>query len=165
VQVERVLVTPAAFSSVLWRVVAVSGDRVHEGFHSLLDAPGPMRFDAFDRGAGLDAELQGNESVPSASATSATASTRCTHKARQVLITDLRMGLEPNYTFSFVVAERTRRAAAAGLAPAGWHASRGRPLPAVGGSPRARRVAAAAALTPQWRSNRALRPLSARTGP
>ena len=105
VQVDRVLVTPAAFSSVLWRVVAVSGDRVHEGFHSLLDATGPMRFDAFDRGAGLDAELQGNESAQHIRDFSH-GFYKVHAQGQQVLITDLRMGVEPNYTFSFVVAER-----------------------------------------------------------
>lgn len=105
VQAERVLVTPVAFSSLLWRVVAVRGDRVLEGFHSLLDAPGPMHFDAFDRGAGLDAELG-----PSDRAQRIRDFSHGFYKVHaqgpQVLITDLRMGLEPNYTFSFAVAER-----------------------------------------------------------
>ena len=34
---ERVLVSPSAFNSVLWRVIAVAGDDYHEGFRSLLD--------------------------------------------------------------------------------------------------------------------------------
>ena len=34
---ERVLVTPTPFNTLLWRVVAMTGDAYHEGFYSLLD--------------------------------------------------------------------------------------------------------------------------------
>ncbi|MBC7992413.1 MAG: metal-dependent hydrolase [Rhizobacter sp.] len=102
---ERVLVTPTAFNSVLWRVVAISGDSYHEGFHSLLDATPQMQFDRFARGTALAAELQGIDGVQRISAFS-----KGFYKLQQdgdrVSITDLRMGQEPSYTFSFVVAER-----------------------------------------------------------
>jgi inner membrane protein len=112
VAAERLLVTPAAFTSLLWRVVAVSGNDVHEGFHALVDAPGPMRFHRFERGAALDAELGPQDRAERIR--------RFSHgfykvhaRGDEVLITDLRMGLEPHFTFSFVVARRT----AAGLQP------------------------------------------------
>lgn len=102
---ERLLVTPAAFSSLLWRVVAVSGAHHHEGFHSLLDAPGPMHFERFERGTALDAELAGFDRAQRIRDFS-----RGFYKLHQdgqrLLITDLRMGVEPHYTFSFAVAER-----------------------------------------------------------
>jgi inner membrane protein len=105
VQAERVLVTPAAFSSLLWRVVALADDQVLEGFHSLLDAPGPLHFDRFARGSALDAELG-----PIDRAQRIRDFSHGFYKVQaqdeRVLITDLRMGLEPNYTFSFAVAER-----------------------------------------------------------
>ena len=50
---ERVLVTPTAFNSLLWRVVAVAGEHYHEGFYSLLDAAPRVTFDRFDRGSAL----------------------------------------------------------------------------------------------------------------
>lgn len=105
VQAERVLVTPAAFSTLLWRVVAVGGDHYHEGYHSLLDAPGPMRFDRFDRGAALDAELAGHDGVQRIRAFSH-GLYKLYEEAGLVRISDLRMGAEPNYTFSFAVARR-----------------------------------------------------------
>lgn len=105
VQAERVLVTPAAFSSLLWRVVALSDDQVLEGFHALLDAPGPLHFDRFDRGRALDAELQGNDSAQRIRDFSH-GFYKVHAQDGQVLITDLRMGLEPTYSFSFGVAER-----------------------------------------------------------
>ena len=102
---ERVLVTPTAFNTVLWRVVAVSGGHYHEGFRSLLDTPPRMGFDRFERGTALAAELQPIDGVQRIAAFS-----KGFFKLEQVgdrlRITDLRMGQEPNYTFSFEVAER-----------------------------------------------------------
>lgn len=103
---ERVLVTPAPLSMLLWRVVAVQGEAYHEGFHGLLDAPGAMRFERFDRGTRLEpavANIDGAQRIR-----------RFSHgfyklheNARgQLVITDLRMGLEPHYTFAFAVAAR-----------------------------------------------------------
>ncbi len=138
---ERVLVTPTAFNSVLWRVVAVSGDQYHEGFYSLLDATPHIGFDRFERGTALAAELQGLDGVQRIAAFS-----KGFYKLQQdgarVSITDLRMGQEPAYTFSFVVAER--RSAAVPLAqpeqvgsrpelgrffPWLWRRMQGEPLP------------------------------------
>jgi len=110
---ERVLVTPTAFNSVLWRVVAVSGDSYHEGFYSLLDPAPRIGLDRFERGTALTPEVQGIDGVQRISAFS-----KGFYKLQQdgdrVRITDLRMGQEPAYTFSFVVAER--RSAAVPLA-------------------------------------------------
>jgi inner membrane protein len=102
---ERVLVTPTAFNSLLWRVVAVAGEHYHEGFYSLLDAAPHVAFDRFDRGRALATELQGVEGVQRVAAFS-----KGFYKVRQdgsrVLVSDLRMGQEPNYFFTFAVAER-----------------------------------------------------------
>jgi inner membrane protein len=102
---ERVLVTPTAFNSLLWRVVAVAGDGYYEGFYSLLDAEPRIAFDRFDRGTALAAELQGVDGVQRIAAFSKGFYKLHQHGAR-VLVTDLRMGQEPYYTFSFAVAER-----------------------------------------------------------
>jgi len=103
---ERVLVTPAPFNTLLWRVVAVAGDDFHEGFHSLLDAPGPMHFDRFARGAALDAEMgrhDGTQRIRDFSH-----GLYKLHEAgSRVIVTDLRMGQQPNYVFAFAVAERS----------------------------------------------------------
>jgi inner membrane protein len=112
---ERVLVTPSAFNSLLWRVVAVAGDRYHEGFYSFLDSEPKMRFDAFERGPALAAGLQNTEGVQRIRAFSKGFYAMREEGAR-VLITDLRMGQEPSYIFSFAVAER--HSAPAPLVPA-----------------------------------------------
>ncbi|MBL8348437.1 MAG: metal-dependent hydrolase [Rubrivivax sp.] len=109
---ERVLVTPTAFNSLLWRVVAIesgsgSGPGAHylEGFRSLLDAGSAMQIDRFDRGSAIAAELQGIEGVRRIQAFSHGFWTAWEHEGR-VGIADLRMGQEPYYTFRFAVAER-----------------------------------------------------------
>ncbi|MBL8348707.1 MAG: metal-dependent hydrolase [Burkholderiaceae bacterium] len=102
---ERVLVTPAPFNTLLWRVVAVAGDAYHEGFHSLLDAQPRMPFDRFDRGAALMPEVRGIDGVQRIAAFSK-GFYRLRQVGARVVITDLRMGQEPAYVFSFAVADR-----------------------------------------------------------
>jgi inner membrane protein len=102
---QRVLVTPTAFNSVLWRVVAMEPDAYHEGFHSLLDKEPRMRFDRFARGEQLYRELQHDGRVQRIAWFSG-GYFKLWERDGQVGITDLRMGQEPSYTFSFVIAER-----------------------------------------------------------
>ncbi len=105
VTVQQLLVTPTAFNSLLWRVVAVSGEHFHEGFYSLLDASPRIAFDRFERGTALEPELQGIDGVQRLAAFSKGFYKLQVQDAR-VLMTDLRMGQEPSYVFSFAVAER-----------------------------------------------------------
>ena len=105
IRAEQVLVTPTAFNTLLWRVVAVAGNDYHEGFYSLLDGVPKVDFDRFERGAGLAAELRGVEGVERISEFSK-GFYKLHQNGKSVLVTDLRMGQEPNYVFSFVVAER-----------------------------------------------------------
>jgi len=102
---EHLLVTPTAFNTLLWRVVAVSGDSYYEGFRSLLDKGPAIAFDRFPRGNDLLPLLGYN--------TSAARLAWFTHGFYKLeetdgraSITDLRMGQEPFYTFNFAVAER-----------------------------------------------------------
>lgn len=107
---ERVLVTPTAFNSLLWRVLVVAGDDYHEGFYSLLDKsqrsnePG-ISFERFARGNALAAELHHDDGVQRIRAFSKGFYAMRQDGAR-VLISDLRMGQEPDYIFTFAVAER-----------------------------------------------------------
>ncbi|KNZ32910.1 MAG: hydrolase [Methylibium sp. NZG] len=102
---ERVLVTPTAFNTVLWRVVAVSGEHFHEGFHSLLDSAPGMHFDRFERGSALAAELQPLDGVRRITAFSK-GFYKLEQRGDKLLISDLRMGQEPTYVFTFAVAQR-----------------------------------------------------------
>jgi len=123
INAEHVLVTPTAFNSVLWRVVAIeagpgatgtpgaAGAYYHEGFRSLLDRGPAMHFDRFDRGAALAAELQGIDGVRRIQAFSRGFWAAWERDGR-VGIVDLRMGQEPSYTFRFAVARRQSELAA-----------------------------------------------------
>jgi inner membrane protein len=102
---ERVLVTPTAFNTVLWRVVAMTPDGYHEGFRSLLDGRADMRFDRFERGAALREALAGHPPVERVARFSHGFWAMAAHDGR-IAITDLRMGQEPAYVFSFVVARQ-----------------------------------------------------------
>jgi inner membrane protein len=105
IDARQLLVTPTAFNSVLWRVVAVGPQHYHEGFHSLLDAEPRMRFDAFERGAGLERELPPIDGVQRLAAFSK-GFYKLFERDGRILIADLRMGQEPAYVFTFEVAER-----------------------------------------------------------
>jgi inner membrane protein len=102
---ERVLVTPTAFNTVLWRVVAMTPDGYHEGFRSLLDARPGMRFDRFERGTALREALAGHPPVERIARFSHGFWAMAEHGGG-VAITDLRMGQEPAYVFSFMVAQQ-----------------------------------------------------------
>jgi inner membrane protein len=109
INAQQVLVIPAPFNTLLWRVVAVSGEHYYEGFYSLLDSRQPnqprISFARFERGNALAAELAGNLGVQRIQAFSQ--GFYKLHEAQgRVIITDLRMGQEPNYSFSFAVAQR-----------------------------------------------------------
>ena len=101
-----VLVTPTAFNTVLWRVVALHRDGSYdEGFYSLADNGRPMRFDRFRGSPDLQRDLAQLDPVQRLGRF-----TRGFYKLHErdgrAWITDLRMGQEPHYTFSFPVARR-----------------------------------------------------------
>lgn len=119
---ERLLVTPTAFNSVLWRVVAVTPAEFHEGFYSLFDAaPAPgapaIQFERFTRGADLIERWQGHWAVPRIAAFS-----HGFYKMREergrVWLSDLRMGQEPYYSFDFDLAAADADPAAVARDPA-----------------------------------------------
>ena len=103
-QPERVLVTPAPLTTLLWRVVAVTPDgRYHEGFRALADpAERPWRFDAFDQGRQYLPEAAGLVPIARIQAFSH-GFWKLSRGERGLVVTDLRMGQEPGYVFSFEV--------------------------------------------------------------
>jgi len=76
-----------------------------DGYYSLLDRDATIAFDRFPRGDHLYAELRDNAAV----ATIARFSQgffKLSEQDGRAVITDLRMGMEPRYTFNFEVAHR-----------------------------------------------------------
>jgi len=101
----KVLVTPTPFNTLLWRVVVMRDDGFEEGFVSLLDGGRPIRFDRFTSDTALYEVLRGQWAVQRM-AWFSRGFFRLHEEGGAAFITDLRMGQEPNYSFSFRVAQR-----------------------------------------------------------
>jgi len=96
---------PMPFNTLSWRVVAMTADGFVEGNHSLVGDPGPMVFRAHRSDV---AALDAARGIPAVS--------RLLwfnhHFAKaevvdgRLVLSDLRMGAEPDYTFRFAVAAR-----------------------------------------------------------
>lgn len=104
-QAEQLLVTPAPLNTVLWRVVAMTPQGYLEGFHSLLDRERKITFELFPRGEKLYDALRGNWHVDRI-AWFSHGFFKMSERDGRAIITDLRMGQEPHYSFNFIVAER-----------------------------------------------------------
>ena len=102
---KRVLVTPAPFQTLLWRVVALPDDpaspHFHEAYVSLFDGQRPVRFAAHDRGAELMANHGQADPISRLAAFAGGFVKLSTTPDGQLRITDLRMGQEPDYVFNF----------------------------------------------------------------
>ena len=103
VDFSHVLVTPTPFNSLLWRVVAISDDQYLEGFYSVFDTQASIVFDYFPRGKELSKRVESNTGLRQIRAFSQ-GFYKVHEESGKVLVTDLRMGIEPNYVFSFALA-------------------------------------------------------------
>ncbi len=104
------LVTPAPFNTLLWRLVATTPTQYFEGHYSLLDASPRIRWTAHDRGAGLIAQ-HGQEPSVKRIAAFTHGFYRLSESGGRLFATDLRMGQEPAYTFHFDLGKHAARAA------------------------------------------------------
>ncbi len=111
---ERLLTVPTAFNTLLWRVLAMDANGYYEGFYSLLDRGQAVRFTRHASRPELLADVAGHWPVERLQ--------WFTHgfyavsqQGRSIVMTDLRMGMEPDYFFRFRVAE----ALDDGIRPAG----------------------------------------------
>lgn len=109
---ERLLVTAAPLTTLLWRVVAVEGPHYHEGYVGLLDGGRPIRFERHDRGGALLAQYADHPQVQRIARFS-DGLYRLRALEGRLHLTDLRMGQEPAYVFDFDIGPLT----AAGDAP------------------------------------------------
>jgi len=101
---SSVLTTPAPFNTILWRVLAVDEKQYYEGFYSLLDDSPEIRFTPRPR----NLELIRRESIwtswPVQRLRWFTKDFYAVETVGEAIaITDLRMGVEPDYVFSFQV--------------------------------------------------------------
>ena len=105
--VPRYLTTPAPFNAVLWRVVAMTGDgRYLEGYYSLLDAEPRVSFVERPDGHELLEPLRGEAPVARLVWFSRGFFAGRELENGEIVISDLRMGFEERFVFSFVVGRR-----------------------------------------------------------
>jgi inner membrane protein len=97
---QQLLVTPAPLTTALWRVVALDGERFHEGFYALLDGARPVRFVAHERGGELAASHADHPQLQRL-ARFTDGFFKVQRNSDNLLVTDLRMGQEPDYVFAF----------------------------------------------------------------
>lgn len=99
---ERFLTVPAPFNTVLWRVVVMDDEGYYEGFYSLLDHNKTIGFTHYPSKANLLETIEDHWPVKRLQwFTHGFYSVRELNET--VVISDLRMGLEPYYVFQFIV--------------------------------------------------------------
>jgi inner membrane protein len=106
VRYERLISTPAPFNTLLWRFVGMDGERYFETYRSVFDGDAPLVVDHYPRNRDL---LVGLEEHPPVA--KLRWFTRGWYAALlvgdKIAMSDLRMGSEPTYVFSFIVARAT----------------------------------------------------------
>lgn len=100
IEAQGLLVTPSPFNTVLWRLVATTPTQYFEGYHSLLDDRAEIRWTAYPRGGDL-IEQHGQAEPVARIAAFSHGFFSLQNGGNRLLLTDLRMGLEPTYTFRF----------------------------------------------------------------
>lgn len=103
---NELLVTAGPFNTVLWRVIVMQDDGYLEGYYSLLDPDRNITFTEYPNQPELLTELQDHWPVARLQWFSK-GFLKVEHtQDNGVVISDLRMGAEPSYVFSFKVAEQ-----------------------------------------------------------
>ena len=101
---DQVLVTPMPFTTVLWRGLAVDGDRYVNVYRSLLDAEDNGEIHIHPRNLGLRDLLPDDAPVEDVALFSK-GYFALGNGGDGLLVQDLRMGVTPNFVFTFKIAE------------------------------------------------------------
>jgi len=96
---------PMPFNTLLWRVVVMTPEGYLEGQYSVVADRGPVRFDAHPSDVEALHEVGGFDAVQRLQWFNR-GFMRAREQDGRLVLSDLRMGLEPHYTFNFAVAER-----------------------------------------------------------
>ncbi|NVK35924.1 MAG: metal-dependent hydrolase [Rhodobacteraceae bacterium] len=101
---EHLLVQTTAFNSVVWRALVVDGDHFYNAYLSVFDDPDvqPTIYE-YESGAYLSACLADNQAFEKL-AWFSRGYYMLSDNGGAAIVSDLRMGLTPNYVFSFLVA-------------------------------------------------------------
>ncbi len=107
IDADAYLTTPSAFNTLLWRIVVINDDHYYEGYYSIFDQQKTFQLTPFARRLELLTPIENNWTVKRLQWF-----TKGFYKVSElndgVVITDIRMGFEPQYVFNFKVAETVR---------------------------------------------------------
>ena len=105
ITVNEYISTPAPFTTLLWRVVVMSDGKYYEGYASVFDTPNEVTLNAYQTTPSLLNEIKNEWGVKRLQWF-----TKGFYSIRQqtdnVILSDLRMGMECQYVFNFVVGEQ-----------------------------------------------------------
>ena len=110
IRYDQIITTPTPMS-LLWRHVAINDDEYYEGFNSLLDEDPAIEFVAYDRNGELGEPLAEHWPVQRLDWFTrgfnafGTSGDGIDPDNADIVMTDLRMGIEASYVFNFKVAE------------------------------------------------------------
>jgi inner membrane protein len=103
---EKILVTPTAFNTILWRVLVMTDNGYEEGFYSLLDKDRTIDFSHYSNDIDTYTDWKDDWNVRRMEWF-----TRGFFKMEMVegqpVLSDLRMGQEPHYTFNFTLSSES----------------------------------------------------------
>jgi inner membrane protein len=103
---ERLRATPTPFNTLLWKVIALDGERYLNLYLPVFGDDSRVTAYAHPRGIAQIACSSGNEALEKLIAFNG-GYFRIDVEDGKVVLSDLRMGLTPNYVFRFAVAEQT----------------------------------------------------------
>jgi inner membrane protein len=99
----KLLVSATPFNTVLWRLLLVDDDQYVEGYYSLLDPTSTIHWQSYPRDFALLQKWQQQTAVARLNWFSHGFVTLSQPSDTALLLTDLRMGMEPGYSFSFLL--------------------------------------------------------------
>ncbi len=105
IEADRVFAIAGPLNTVVWKVIGMEDDRYHNLYLSLLDDESEPRIYSHPRHPELVAGLGDNDAFQKLEWFSR-GFYRAELEGRQIVVSDLRMGLTPSYVFRFAIAEQ-----------------------------------------------------------
>jgi len=99
----KLLVTATPFNTLLWRLLLVDEGQYFEGYYSLLDQTPTIQWQAYPRDVVLLQQWQQQTAVARLNWFSHGFISLTQPSAQGLILTDLRLGLEPGYSFRFLL--------------------------------------------------------------
>ena len=102
---QHIKITPAPLNTLLWRIVVIDEEVYYEGFRSIFDGDTAFSFTQFERGMELKKLLPDQTYIKRINWFTQD-NFKLEQQDNMIVATDLRMGMECNYVFNFVVGQK-----------------------------------------------------------